>query len=93
MLHVLSHAGHVLHLHQPCPVRLPQPQPADGDQEDSLGHEEVPGLAHHQAGGEHGQDSGIRGSKQGKLSVAFSDSWSIKFCITVRDLEIARKIA
>ena len=70
MLHVLPHAGHVLHLHQPCPVRLPEPQPAGGDQEDSLGHEEVRGLAQHHAAWEYCEDSDIRESQQGRLIVA-----------------------
>ena len=71
MLHVLSHVGYVVHLHQSRPVRLPQQQLADGDQKDSLGHEEVPRLDHHQAGGEHRQDSGTCRAGQGPNYIFF----------------------
>ena len=56
-LHELPPVGHVLHLHQPCPVRLPQPKSAGGDEQVCQGHQGVAGLGDHQDCGDNGQDS------------------------------------
>ena len=59
-LYDLPPVGHVLHLHQPCPVWLPQPEPADGDEQVCQGLQGVAGLGDNQDCGDHCQDSDKR---------------------------------
>ena len=83
-LHVLPLAGHVLHLHQPRPLRLPQPKHPAGDYQVSQGPEGVAGVGDHQDRGDHRQYSDQGTTAQGIFLAFLRQSKTYKIVILFR---------